>query len=69
MKIISLFGGFEAGRMALDKLGIVPTEYYSAEVDKYAIKNASHNYPDIIHIGSVTEVDGTKYRNFDLLIG
>ena len=55
--------------MALDKLGIVPTEYYSAEVDKYAIKNASHNYPDIIHIGSVTEVDGTKYRNFDLLIG
>lgn len=37
-------------------MGIIPTNYFSSEVDSYPMQNAKHNYPDIIHIGSVTDV-------------
>lgn len=69
MKVLSLFGGIEAGRVALDVLGIVPESYHSAEFDQYPAKVASHNYPDIVHIGSVTEVNGHDYEGIDMLIG
>lgn len=60
--------------MALEKLGIVPTAYFSAEFDPYPVKLSSANYPDIVHIGSVTEVrysDGkleTANGSFDTTI-
>ena len=57
MKVLSLFGGIEAGRVALDILGITPTSYHSAEFDPYPMKVSAANYPDIVHIGSVTEVN------------
>lgn len=68
MKILSLFWGIEAGRVALDKLWIVPESYHSSEFDKYPASVAAHNYPDITHIGSVTDVDGYDYEWIDLLI-
>lgn len=59
MKVLSLFGGIECGLVALKRLGIVPEEYYSSEIDPYAIRITTANHPEVVHIGSITDV---KYR-------
>jgi len=69
MKVLSLFDGMACGRIALERVGIWVEEYHASEIDKYAIKVAMKNYPDIVQIGDVCKVDGTKYRDFDMLIG
>lgn len=69
MRILSLFDGISAGRVALERLGIDVDEYHAYEIDKYATKVSSINYPDIIHHGDVLTEDFTKYRGkIDLLI-
>lgn len=68
IRVLSLFDGISCARVALDKLGYSP-EYYASEIDKYAIKVASKNYPDTIHIGDVRNVSGYDYAGIDLLIG
>lgn len=67
MKILSLFDGISCARVALERAGIPVEAYYASEIDKYAIQVSQKNYPDIEHIGSVTEVTG--YTDIDLLIG
>lgn len=59
MNILSLFDGISCGRLALERAGIKVDKYFASEIDPYAIKIAKKNYPDTIHIGSVTDV---KYK-------
>jgi len=54
MIVLSLFDGMGCGRIALERAGIPVTKYYAAEIDKYAIKVAQANYPDIVQLGDVT---------------
>lgn len=56
MNILSLFGGIECGRVALDSLWIPVDKYFSSEIDPYAIKITKANYPDIVHIGDVKNI-------------
>ena len=56
MKILSLCDGMSCGRIALEKAGIKVDKYYASEIKDIAIKVTKYNYPDTIHIGSVTEV-------------
>ena len=56
MNILSLFDGISCGRLALERAGIKVDKYFASEVDQYAIQIAKKNYPDTIHIGSVTDV-------------
>jgi len=60
MNILSLFDGISCGRLALERAGIKVDSYFASEIDKYAIQIAKKNYPDTIHIWSVTEV---QYNN------
>ena len=79
MKVLSLFDGMSAGRIALERAGFEVEEYYASEIDKYAVQVSKDNYPDIIHIGDVTQVsykDGVLYTQFgsyqteiDMVIG
>lgn len=80
MKVLSLFDGISCGRLALERAGIEVTEYYAAEIDKFAVQCASHHWKDTIHIGSVTEISfkngilktlDSEYDvgSFDLIIG
>lgn len=73
MKILSLFDGISCARVALERAGIPVEAYYASEIDKYAIQVSQRNYPDIKHIGSVTEVtgfySGVLPSKTDLLIG
>ena len=40
-----------------------------SEIDKYAIQQTQHNFPDTIQIGSVTDVKAKDLPHIDLLIG
>jgi site-specific DNA-cytosine methylase len=57
------------GQIALDQLGIKVKNYFAAEIDKYAIKVAQANYPDMIHLGDVRNVQPDDLPEIDLLIG
>ena len=69
MNVLSLFDGISCGRIALERAGIKVDNYFASEIDKYAIQVAKHNYPNIQHIGDVTQVKGSDLPQIDLLIG
>lgn len=69
MKVLSLFGGIECGRVAFERAGITVNRYVSFEIDENAIKVASKNYSDIEHRGDVILGDFTEFKGFDILIG
>jgi len=69
MNILSLFDGMSCGQIALEKLGIPVNKYFAAEIDKYAIQVAKSNYPEMVHLGDVKEIDPSKLPKIDLLIG
>ena len=56
MNILSLFDWISCGRLALERAWIQVDKYFASEIDKYAIQIAKKNYPDTIHIWSVTDV-------------
>ena len=69
MNVLSLFDGMSCGRIALERLGIKVYNYYASEIDKYAMKVSEANYPDIIQVGDVTELDTSTLPNIDLVMG
>ena len=69
MNVLSLFDGMSGGRIALKELGVTPNIYYASEIDKHAIAQTHLNFPDVVQLGSVTEVDVSKLEPIDLLIG
>ena len=69
MKVLSLFDGMACGRIALEQLGIPVEKYYASEIDKYAIQVAQANYPDIIQVGDVCDLDPKDYMDVDLIQG
>jgi DNA-cytosine methyltransferase len=71
VKVLSLFGGMECGRITLDKMGIIPTAYYSAEVDKFARAEVAANFPDVAQLGDVTQWPNwdIPWHEIDLVIG
>lgn len=69
MNVLSLFDGLSCGQIALTNLGCFPNKYYASEVDKFAIQQTRHVFPDTIHIGDVTKVDVSKLDKIDLIIG
>jgi site-specific DNA-cytosine methylase len=78
MNVLSLFDGMSCGQIALEKAGFQVDNYFASEIDKYAIKVAKANYPDMIHLGDVRDVKTADSRlmvenagwiKIDLLIG
>jgi len=70
-KVLSLFDGISIAQQALKELGYNP-EYYSSEIDKYAISITKKNFPDTVQLGNVKEVCLDKYPQInkpDLMIG
>ena len=62
MNVLSLFDGMSCGQIALKNLGVKVDNYYASEIDKYAIKIAKKNFPDMIHVGDVTKLSYSDYR-------
>lgn len=60
IQVLSMYDGIGTGRYCLDKMGFTNVEYHAYEIDKYAMKVAATNYPDIIYHG-----DAFSVRNDD----
>lgn len=69
MNVLSLFDGMSCGQIALTGLGCFPDKYYASEVDKFAIQQTTHVFPNTIQLRDVTKVDVSKLDKIDLLIG
>ena len=61
MNVLSLFDGKSSGFTACELAGIEVGTYYSAEIDKYAIKVSDAIHPNQTRLGSVTE-----WRDWDV---
>jgi DNA-cytosine methyltransferase len=61
MRVLSLFDGISAGRLALERANQQITHYYASEIDKYAIQVTQKNRPDTIQLGDIT-----KWREWDI---
>lgn len=68
MKVWSMFNGCSGGNMALDRLGIITTQYVSSEIDKYANKVTNHNYPETIQVGDALNYNDWGVNNYDLAL-
>ena len=70
---LSLFDGMSCGRIALERAGIKVDNYYSSEIDKYAIQIANKNYPqdEIDRLGDITKWQNwnINWSNIDLVTG
>lgn len=70
MRVLSLFDGISCGRVALERAGIPVEKYFASEIDRHAVKISLRNYPDIIHLGNVSNIDFTRFRGrVDMVIG
>lgn len=67
--VLSLFDGLSCGQIALKELGINVNNYYAAEIDKFAVEQTQHNFPNTIQLGDVTKVKIKDLERIDLLIG
>lgn len=59
--VLSCFDGMSCGRLALQRAGIDVANYYASEIDPYAIKVSSRNFPMNNNLGDVT-----NWRNWDI---
>ncbi len=69
MNVLSLFDGISCAKIALEKLNFPIKHYYSSEIDKYAIRVSKINYPDIIQLGDIRDINLSNLPKIDLLIG
>jgi len=69
MNVLSVFDGMSCGRIALDRAGIKYSNYFASEIDKFALKIATKNYPDNINLGNIKNVDYATLPKIGLLLG
>jgi len=69
MKVLSVLDGISCGQVALKKVGIKVDQYFSSEIDKYAISVTEKNYKNTIQLGDIKLIKGKDLPRIDLLIG
>ena len=72
LRVLSLFDGISCGMVALERAGIPVEKYYASEIDKYAMKVSQKNYPQIIQLGDIEDINRETIKelgHIDLIIG
>jgi DNA-cytosine methyltransferase len=69
INVLSCFDGISAGQLALQKSNIKVDNYFSSEIDKYAIKITQKNFPNTIQLGDINNWREWNLPKIDLLIG
>ena len=69
INVLSLFDGMSCGQIALERAGIKVANYYASEIDRHSIKVTQANYPYTIQLGDITNINGDKLPQIDLVIG
>lgn len=60
--VLSMYDGMACGHIALDNLGANIYKYWATEIDKYAIKTACYNFPDIVQLGDAFQVRQRRWN-------
>ena len=66
--VLSLFDGIACARLALYDLNS-ECSYFSSEVDEQASSVAKANFPEIVQLGDVRNIDVKNLPKIDLLVG
>ena len=72
LRVLSLFDGISCGMVALERAGIPVEKYYASEIDEYAMKISNKNYPEIIQLGDIEDINRETIKelgHIDLIIG
>ena len=78
MNVLSLFDGMSGAQLALERAGIKVDNYYSFEIDKYAVAVTQCNFPKTVQLGDITNwlkslqslsYNTARFTEIDLLIG
>ena len=73
IRVWSLFDGMSCASIVLKELNIDVECFISSEIDSHAIKVEKHNFPNMIQVGSVTDINVSelvkKYGAPDFLCG
>ena len=56
MNWLNLCSGGEIGRQAVKELGLEVTNWFTSEIDKFAIKVANDNHDDLQHLGDICNI-------------
>ena len=67
MKIIDLFSGIGGFSLGFQRAGYQFTEHYFSEIDKHAIANYKHNFPNAKYIGDITSIHGGDFTGIDII--
>nr|DAP10653.1 MAG TPA: Cytosine specific methyltransferase [Caudoviricetes sp.] len=67
MKIIDLFSGIGGFSLGFQRAGYNFTEHYFSEIDKHAIANYKHNFPNAKYIGDITTIHGGDFTDIDII--
>ena len=67
MKIIDLFSGIGGFSLGFQRAGFHFTEHYFSEIDKHAIANYKHNFPNAKYIGDITTIQPADIAGADII--
>lgn len=62
INILELFSGIGGFTKGFQDAGYTIKKHYFSEIDKHAIANYRHNYPNAEYLGSVTNISGSGLR-------
>ena len=63
----SLFDGIGGFPLAAVRNGIVPV--WASEIEPFPIKVTKHHFPNMLHVGDITKLDGAKLPPVDIICG
>ena len=71
MNVLSLCDGMSCGQIALQRMGIVPSKYYSSEIDSHTMAVTQYNYPKTVFLGDIANWKSWNIdlASIDLVIG
>ena len=67
MKLIDLFSGIGGFAKGFQRAGYQFTEHYFSEIDKHAIANYKHNFPNANYIGDITTIQPANLAGADII--
>ena len=67
MKLIDLFSGIGGFSLGFQRAGYQFTEHYFSEIDKHAIANYKHNFPNANYIGDITTIQPSNLAGADII--
>lgn len=63
----SLFDGIGGFPLAAVRNGITPV--WASEIEPFPIQVTKHHFPDMLHVGDITKLDGAKLPPVDIVCG